>query len=42
MAKLRKVEKEKVFTLDCYNLRMQFELQTKRIGEIKRKLYSNY
>ncbi|MCA0444998.1 MAG: DNA cytosine methyltransferase [Bacteroidetes bacterium] len=25
LAKLRKVEKEKVFTLDCYNLRMQFE-----------------
>lgn len=25
LAKLRKVEKEKIFTLDCYNLRMQFE-----------------
>ena len=25
LSKLRKVEKEKIFTLDCYNLRMQFE-----------------
>jgi DNA (cytosine-5)-methyltransferase 1 len=25
LVKLRKAEKEKVFTLDCYNLRMQFE-----------------
>ena len=30
LAKLRKAEKEKTFTLDCYNLRMQFESANER------------
>jgi DNA (cytosine-5)-methyltransferase 1 len=39
MAKLRKVEKEKVFTLDCYNLRMQFELANDKQLEKLRESY---
>lgn len=39
LAKLKKAEKEKVFTLDCYNLRMQFESANERELE---KLRENY
>lgn len=39
LAKLRKAEREKVFTLDCYNLRMQFESANEKELE---KLRENY
>ncbi len=39
LAKLRKAEKEKGFTLDCYNLRMQFESASEKELE---KLRENY
>lgn len=39
LAKLRKVEKEKSFTLDCYNLRMQFETATEKELEKLRESY---
>lgn len=39
LAKLRKAEKEKAFTLDCYNLRMQFESVNEKELE---KLRENY
>lgn len=39
LAKLKKAEKEKVFTLDCYNLRMQFESANEKELE---KLRENY
>jgi DNA (cytosine-5)-methyltransferase 1 len=39
LAKLRKAEKEKAFTLDCYNLRMQFESANEKELE---KLRENY
>ena len=39
LVKLRKAEKEKVFTLDCYNLRMQFESANEKELE---KLRDNY
>ncbi len=39
LAKLRKAEKEKIFTLDCYNLRMQFESANEKELE---KLRENY
>ena len=39
LAKLKKAEKEKAFTLDCYNLRMQFESANEKELE---KLRENY
>ncbi|MEP7197488.1 MAG: DNA cytosine methyltransferase [Saprospiraceae bacterium] len=39
LAKLRKSEKEKVFTLDCYNLRMQFESANEKELEKYRESY---
>jgi DNA (cytosine-5)-methyltransferase 1 len=39
LTKLKKVEKEKSFTLDCYNLRMQFESANEKELE---KLRENY
>jgi DNA (cytosine-5)-methyltransferase 1 len=39
LAKLKKAEKEKTFTLDCYNLRMQFECANEKELE---KLRENY
>lgn len=39
LSKLRKVEKEKPFTIDCYNLRMQFESATEKELD---KLRENY
>ncbi len=39
LAKLKKVEKEKAFTLDCYNLRMKFESANEKELE---KLRENY
>ena len=39
LAKLKKAEKEKSFTLDCYNLRMQFESANEKELE---KLRENY
>lgn len=39
LAKLKKVEKEKAFTLDCYNLRMKFESANEKEME---KLRENY
>lgn len=39
LGKLRKAEKEKIFTLDCYKLRMQFESATDKELE---KLRENY
>jgi DNA (cytosine-5)-methyltransferase 1 len=39
IAKLRKVEKEKTFTLDCYNLRMQFESANEKELEKLRESY---
>lgn len=39
LSKLRKAEKEKMFTLDCYNLRMQFESASEKELE---KLRENY
>lgn len=39
LAKLRKVENEKVFTLDCYNLRMQFESANEEELEKLRESY---
>ncbi len=39
LGKLRKTEKEKVFSLECYNLRMQFESATEKELE---KLRENY
>ncbi len=39
LAKLRKGEKEKIFTLDCYNLRLQFESASEKDVE---KLKENY
>lgn len=38
LAKLRKAEKEKAFTLDCYNLRMQFECANeKELDKLREK-----
>jgi DNA (cytosine-5)-methyltransferase 1 len=39
LAKLRKVEIEKAFTLDCYNLRMQFESANEKELEKLRESY---
>lgn len=39
LSKLRKVEKEKIFTLDCYNLRMQFESANEKELEKYRENY---
>lgn len=39
LAKLRKAEKEKAFTLDCYNLRMQFESANEKELEKLRESY---
>ena len=39
LAKLRKVEIDKVFTLDCYNLRMQFESANEKELERLRESY---
>ncbi len=39
IAKLRKAEKEKAFTLDCYNLRMQFESANEKELEKLRESY---
>lgn len=39
LSKLRKVEREKAFTLDCYNLRMQFESANDRELEKLRESY---
>jgi len=39
LAKLRKAEKEKVFTLECYNLRMQFESANEKDLEKLRESY---
>jgi DNA (cytosine-5)-methyltransferase 1 len=39
LAKLRKAEKEKAFTLDCYNLRMQFESANEKELENLRENY---
>ncbi len=39
IAKLRKNEKSKIFTLDCYNLRMQFESATEKELERLRESY---
>jgi len=39
LAKLRKAEKEKGFTLDCYNLRMQFESASEKELERLRENY---
>lgn len=39
LAKLRKAEKEKTFTLDCYNLRMQFESANEKELEKLRERY---
>ena len=39
LAKLKKIEKEKMFTLDCYNLRMQFESATEKDLEKLRESY---
>lgn len=39
LAKLRKVEKEKSFTLDCYHLRLQFESASEKDLEKLRETY---
>jgi DNA (cytosine-5)-methyltransferase 1 len=39
LSKLRKAEKEKIFTLDCYNLRMQFESANEKELEKQRENY---
>ena len=39
LAKLKKAEKEKTFTLDCYNLRMQFESANEKELENLRENY---
>ena len=39
LAKLRKAEKERVLTLDCYNLRMQFESANEKELEKLRESY---
>ena len=39
LAKLKKAEKEKIFTLDCYNLRMQFESANEKELENLRENY---
>jgi DNA (cytosine-5)-methyltransferase 1 len=39
LAKLKKAEKEKAFTLDCYNLRMQFESANEKELEKFRESY---
>jgi DNA (cytosine-5)-methyltransferase 1 len=39
LAKLKKAEKEKAFTLDCYNLRMQFESVNEKELEKLRESY---
>lgn len=39
LAKLKKIEKEKSFTLDCYNLRLQFESASEKELEKLRESY---
>lgn len=39
LARLRKVEKEKTFTLDCYNLRLQFESANEKELEKLKETY---
>jgi DNA (cytosine-5)-methyltransferase 1 len=39
LARLRKVEKEKIFTLDCYNLRLQFESANEKELEKLKETY---
>ena len=39
LARLRKVEKDKIFTLDCYNLRLQFENASEKELENLKETY---